>query len=167
MQSAVLVVAVGILASIAYGDLRTRRIPNALSLAIAALGLLRIVLANDAATAGRTVAAAAAIFAAAFTLFRHGAVGGGDAKLVPATALLIGNRDLFDFLLLMSLCGGALALAIMARDRLLLPLRRRRLATHRPPPTGSNASAAALVASTVPYGVAIATAGAITLIAAR
>ena len=31
----------------AYGDVRTRRIPNALVLAVAALGLVRLVLAGD------------------------------------------------------------------------------------------------------------------------
>ena len=117
MQTAVLVVGVGILATIAYGDVRTRRIPNALSLAIAILGLLRIVLVHDPVAAGYTLAAGAAVFVAAFLLFWRGAIGGGDAKLVTAMALLVSYRDLFSFLFLMSVCGGALALAILARDK--------------------------------------------------
>jgi pilus assembly protein Flp/PilA len=52
MQSAVLIVAVGILGIIAYGDVGMRRIPNALSLAIATLGLARIALARDPVAAG-------------------------------------------------------------------------------------------------------------------
>jgi Flp pilus assembly protein protease CpaA len=60
------------------------------------------------------------------------------------------------FLFMMSLCGGALALAILARDKLRL----QRWNTPR-----STVGPIALPAqSTVPYGVAIAAAGAITLI---
>jgi len=49
MQTTILIVGMGILAVIAYGDVRTRRIPNVLSLAIAILGLLRIILGHDTA----------------------------------------------------------------------------------------------------------------------
>jgi Flp pilus assembly protein protease CpaA len=69
LQTAVLVVGIGILTIIAYGDVRTRRIPNALSLAIAILGLLRIILVHDPVAAGNTLAAGATIFVAAFVLF--------------------------------------------------------------------------------------------------
>jgi len=82
VQSAVVILAIGILAIIAYGDLRRRRIPNELSLAIAILGLTRMLLGDDAVAAGPTLAAAAAVFVAAFLLFWRGILGGGDAKLV-------------------------------------------------------------------------------------
>jgi len=78
--------------------------------------------------------------------------------------LIIGYDDLFGFLLLMSACGGALALAILARDNLAplcshflpstrMPFARRILGWGTTP-----------VRSTVPYGVAIAAAGMVTLI---
>jgi len=57
VQTATLIVGLGILAVIAYGDMRSRRIPNVLSLAIAILGLLRIMLVHDPVTAGHTLAA--------------------------------------------------------------------------------------------------------------
>jgi prepilin peptidase CpaA len=163
VQTAVLVVGIGILAIIAYGDVCTRRIPNALSVAIAMLGLLRMILLHDPAAASRTLAAAAAVFVAAFLLFWRGAIGGGDAKLVPAMALLIGYHELLSFLFLMSLGGGALALAILARDKLrprLLHLPRLESMPSAKIPGCSVAPAR----STVPYGVAIAAAGVITLI---
>jgi prepilin peptidase CpaA len=156
----------GILVIIAYGDMRTRRIPNVLSLAIAILGLLRIILGHDPVANGQTLAAAAAIFVAAFLLFWYGAIGGGDAKLAAATALLVGYHDLFSFLLLMSVCGGALALAMLACDTLRLwlwpwlPSQR----TGTPSATESARSIAASARPTVPYGVAIAAAGVVTLI---
>ena len=167
MHSAFLVVAVGVLTIIAYRDVRTRRIPNALSLAIATLGLTRIALADDAAASCYTLAAATVTFAGTFAMFRCGAIGGGDAKIIPATALLIGYRDLLDFLFLMSLCGGALALATIAIDSLEWPLKRFW------PPAYIRTSAEtdrvrfSPKASTVPYGFAVATAGVITLITAK
>jgi Flp pilus assembly protein protease CpaA len=63
MHSAVLTVAVVIFIVVAYQDVRTRRIPNALSLTIGALGLARIALAAEVMDAGYTLAAAAIIFA--------------------------------------------------------------------------------------------------------
>lgn len=163
MQTAVVVVGIGILAVIAYGDVRTRRIPNAFSVAIATLGLIRIILVHDSVAASHTFAAGAAVFAAAFLLFWRGAIGGGDAKLLAAMALLIGYRDLFSFLFLMSLSGGALALAILMRDR--LGPRQRRLSPLATMPSPMNPECIAAPArSTVPYGVAIAAAGIITLI---
>jgi prepilin peptidase CpaA len=160
VQTAVLVLAIAILAIIAYGDMRTRRIPNALAVAIAMLGLVRIILVDDLVAAGQTLAAGTAVFAAAFLLFSRGIVGGGDAKLVAATALLIGYHDLFGFLFLMSLCGVPLALAVLARDKLGPWLRR---LSHHPamPPV---ATTGAPMRSTVPYGAAIAAAGVIVLI---
>ena len=163
VQTAILVVGIGILGIISYADARTRRIPNVLSLPIAILGLLRIILVHNPVSAGQTIAAGVAIFAVAFLLYWHGAIGGGDAKLVAAMALLIGYRDLFGFLFLMSLCGGVLALAILARDKLrprLLSLLQLASVPSAKPPGCSVAPSR----STVPYGVAIAAAGAITLI---
>jgi prepilin peptidase CpaA len=161
VHTAILIVGMGILAVIAYRDVRTRRIPNVLSLGIAILGLLRIILVYDPVAAGHTLAAGAAIFVAAFLLFWYGAIGGGDAKLVSATALLVGYHDLFSFLFLMSVCGGALALAMLARDtlRLWLPAR-----WARTPLATEIAECVAAPAPTVPYGVAIATAGVVMLI---
>ena len=163
MQTAVLVVAIGILSIIAYGDVRTRRIPNVLAGVIAVLGLMRVLLVHDPVAAGHTLAASASVFTVAFLLFWCGTIGGGDAKLVAAMALLIGYQDLFNFLFLMSLCGGALALAILARDK----LRPRFWRVSRPPrmpATETTECIATAARSTVPYGVAIAAAAVITLI---
>ena len=167
MHSAVLAVAVGILVIVAYEDVRTRRIPNALSLSIAALGLARIALAAEVLDASYTLAAAIIIFAITFALFQRGAIGGGDAKILTAAALLIGYRELLSFLFLMSLCGGALALAILAAERLDLSLGRFRRGAHVSSTGQSEGGRSAPEASTVPYGLAVATAGVITLMTAK
>lgn len=155
MQTIVVAVAIGILITIAYRDVRTRRIPNALAAAIAILGLSRMILADDPVAAGHTLVASAAVFAVTFLLFRRGVFGGGDAKLISATVMLVGFRDLFDFFLLMSLCGGTLALAILTRDRF------RRHITQGATESGCSGPP---TRPTVPYGVAIAGAGVVELI---
>jgi prepilin peptidase CpaA len=167
MHSAVLATAVVIFVVVAYQDVRTRRIPNALSLAIAALGLARIALAADVIDAGYTVAAAVIIFAITLALFQRGAIGGGDAKILTAAVLLIGYQELLSFLFLMSLCGGALALATLAAERLDLSLGRFRRGAHISSTGQSEGGRLAPKGSTVPYGLAVATAGVITLITTK
>jgi Flp pilus assembly protein protease CpaA len=102
----------------AWGDLRRRRIPNALPLVLAGLGLVRMTLQGDPVAAAYTLAAGAAVLLAGFVLFSYGLAGGGDAKLLAGAALLVGSHELPAFLLLMSLCGGVLALAIIAYAKL-------------------------------------------------
>jgi prepilin peptidase CpaA len=122
----------------AYGDIRSLRIPNLLVAAVAVLGIGRLVLIGDPASALYTVGASLLVLVVGFVLFSRRYIGGGDAKLLTATVLLIGYHDLFSFLFLMSICGAALSLLILARHRRL---------KSRP----------------VPYGVAIAAAGTMTL----
>ena len=162
MQKVILVAAIGIFAVAAYGDMRTRRIPNVLALAIAVLGLGRIIIAQDPVAAAYTLIAAAAMLGVGFLLFWRGVLGGGDAKLIAATALLVGYHDLVEFLFLMSLCGLPLALAVLARDKLGLGRSKRPAepAAATDPETG----AAILSRSTVPYGVAISAAGAVIIL---
>jgi prepilin peptidase CpaA len=157
VQTLVVAVAIGILITIAYGDVRTRRIPNAFAAAIAILGLTRMLLADDPVAAGHTLVASTAVFAVTFLLFWRGAFGGGDAKLISATVMLIGFHDMFDFFLLMSLCGGVLALAILTRDR--FRLHRRHIA-----PGTIAVRGGPPMRPTVPYGVAIASAAVVMLI---
>jgi prepilin peptidase CpaA len=168
VQTAVVAAAIGVLVIIAYGDLRTRCIPNSLTVAIAVLGLARMALTDDPTAAARTFGASAVVFAAAFLSFWRGVLGGGDAKLVTAMALLVGSQELLQFLLVMVMCGGGLAVAILARDQLYRHRRHHhrhclrqvkiRLAAD------SEQSTAGPAQSTVPYAVAITTAGVFTLI---
>lgn len=167
MQTAVMAAAIGLLTLAAYGDIRDRRIPNALCAGVGALGLVRTALAGDAVSAICTVAVAAVLFAASLLLFWRGAVGGGDVKLVAAVSLLIGYREVLAFLVLMSFCGAVLALGILLRE-----LFRRRIggawsAPHQRSGAEAVGTAMPTAKPTVPYGVAIAVAGAAILILAR
>jgi prepilin peptidase CpaA len=149
-----LLAAVGVFAAAAYSDVRARYISNALPLAVGALGLVRLIATGDPHTALWTIMAAAAVFVVACVLWRFGLLGGGDAKLLAAAALLVGWRDLFDFLLLMSLGGGGVALAVVAASRLGGPSA---LLLTSP-------SAIEPARPSVPYGLAIAAAAAWVLI---
>jgi prepilin peptidase CpaA len=161
VHTVVLSTSIVILAIIAYGDVRTRRIPNVLAFSIAALGLVRMIFDLDLMTTIHTIEASAAVFVAAFILFWRGILGGGDAKLIAATALLIGSHDLVDFLFLMSVCGAALALAILARDELRLQRWSCYRSVRATPAQAADRIAA--TRSTVPYAVAIASAAAVVL----
>jgi prepilin peptidase CpaA len=128
--------------------------------------LIRIALAGDVVAGWYTLAAATVIFGGTFVMFRCGTIGGGDAKMIPATALLIGYRELLDFLLLMSVCGGALALVTIAMEHLGSPLKGLWGPSHIPASAEMDRVRAPR-ASTVPYGFAVAIAGAIALITAK
>ena len=162
VQTIIVILAMGAFVAAAYVDVRRRRIPNALSYVIGSLGLLRILLIGDPTTASWTIAAAAGVLVVGFMFFWGGTFGGGDAKLLTGAVLLIGSRDLFAFLFLMSLFGGMLALALLIGDRLIPRLRR-----VGQPAAAPDASAPATrrdVWPTVPYGVAISAASMIILV---
>src|ERR1700724_1440069 len=118
LQLIVLLLGLGIFAFVAYGDIRTRRIPNELIVAILALAAFRIAMEGAPRAGLYTLAAAAALFVATFLLFWRGLLGGGDVKLIGATALLIGYHNFFEFLFVMSVSGALVAVAVLARDRL-------------------------------------------------
>jgi len=153
VQFLIPVLAAGLFLIAAYGDIRTRRIPNALALAVATLGLARLTVIGDPAAALTTLGAAAAVFAVGFLLFWRGLIGGGDVKLMAAAVLLVGAPALSLFLVAMSLCGLAVTLATLAVDRLA-----RRAAGAHPPSENVPGSR-----RTVPYGVAIAGGAVLTL----
>jgi prepilin peptidase CpaA len=164
MQTTVILLALGTLITIGYGDVRTRRIPNVLVGAIVALGLARITSAGDMTAASNTLIATAVVFAIGLLLFWGDVLGGGDAKLLAAMALLVGSQDLFCFLFFMSMCGGILALAILIRDKLRTGHWQLLRYSRTPPATCNSEDFTEPIRSTVPYGVAITAAGVFVLI---
>jgi prepilin peptidase CpaA len=156
VQQLTLLIGSVVFAFVAFSDLRTRRIPNEYIVAILALAAVRLAVAGDPSAALYTLIASVAVFVATFLLFWRGLLGGGDVKLIGATGLLIGYHDLFQFLFVMSVCGGLIALAILAGDR--LGFRPERLDDA----GGQEQQKSARL--TVPYGVAIAIAAIFTLL---
>jgi prepilin peptidase CpaA len=97
----------------AYGDIKIFKIPNKLVIAVAVLGVLRLIIIGDPSFAIHTVAVTTIVFIVVFLMFWRGLVGGGDAKLITAAALLVGYNSLLNFLLVMSLCGGLVSLVVL------------------------------------------------------
>ena len=141
---------IGLFAVAAFGDVRTRRIPNALVASVAALGLVRLMMAGDPGAAIPGVVTAAVVLAVGFLLFWWGLIGGGDAKLAAAAVLLLGHHAVSEFIVTMSLAGLVVSLAVFVNHWL-----KRRANV----PPQYVAADARLAQPTVPYGVAIAAAG--------
>ncbi len=102
-----------IFAAAAGWDLRCRRVPNAIPLALAALFAAHVLAGAVGPAAWWTHAAVgAALLAAGFVLYLTGGFGAGDGKLLAAAGLWVGPSDLSRFLF--GLAIGALALALFA-----------------------------------------------------
>jgi len=84
-----------------------------------------------------------------FGFFSQGWIGGGDAKLVAATALWFGFDYLLDYLIYASLLGGALTLILIQFRKLPLPAAS---------PASHGFSGCMTAAGGIPYGIALAAA---------
>lgn len=107
----------GLAAAVAI-DVRTRRIPNWLTGAIAAAGF-GLAFGGGSVTPGR--AALGLVLGLALMLPGHviGATGAGDVKLMAAVGAFLGPALVFRAFLYSALAGGVLALAVAARRGLL------------------------------------------------
>src|SRR5690349_8968867 len=99
MQTFTTILAIAVLTVAAYGDIRRRLIPNELAAVIAILGLARMIIAGEPSTALWTLLAGAVVLLIGFLCFARGWIGGGDAKLLAAVAVLVGYREIPDLLL--------------------------------------------------------------------
>lgn len=139
MQILITLVGIALFIVAAYSDFKSFRIPNLLVATVALLAVARFIAIGDPSAAVYTVGASVIVLVVGFVLFWSGFIGGGDAKLITAAALLVGYHDLFSFLVVMSICGALISLAaLVTRWRQKPKLY-------------------------IPYGVAIATAGGVTL----
>lgn len=132
-------VAGGLLLSAGIEDARTREIADGKSIALCALAPLWW-WANAATVwpgVAVQVAAAAILFAIFATAFHFGMMGGGDVKLIAALTLWLPLPELVGMVMVMSLVGGGVTLAMLIHHRFAR--------SDRP--------------IEVPYGVAIAAAG--------
>lgn len=99
----------------AVSDMLTMTIANRVSLLLVAVFAVVAPLAGMSwADYGWHFAAAALVLSITFSLFALGVMGGGDAKLLAATALWMGfSLELLQYLVYASLLGGVLTLLIM------------------------------------------------------
>lgn len=132
----------------ALKDVTSYTIPNWISAALVAafvpVALLCGVSLQDGAVA---LGVGLAALLAGMAMFALGWIGGGDAKLLAASALWIGFPAVAPFILITALCGGALAVGLLALRSIWL----RPLAAQGPAWIGRLATPGAAA----PYGVAI------------
>lgn len=102
------------MATAALWDLRHRRIPNVLTVAILAAGLGARALAGGAPALGSGLAGAGVGFALLFPLFHVRWMGGGDVKLMTAAGAWLGPWPTVWATLIGAALGGLLALVILA-----------------------------------------------------
>ena len=144
-----------LLLAAACWDVASFTIPNFIQGALIALFLLFVVATGmSAASFGWHLLAGFIGLVAGFTLFSLGYIGGGDAKLFACASLWLGLAALPSYVLIASVLGGGLTLALLSFRSLPLPgLFARRdwvMRLHNP-------------GSGVPYGVALA-AGALAIV---
>ena len=111
-----------LMAYAASSDLLTMRIANWLVVLVvlAYLGLA-LLLHIPFEQIGWAAVAAVAVLVVAFAFFAFGWIGGGDAKLVSATAMWVGTTVMLQYLIYAALLGGALTLVILAFRRYPMP----------------------------------------------
>lgn len=111
-----------LMAFAASSDLFTMTIPNRVSLLlIAGFLVLAPVSGMGIEQFAWHLGAGAAVLAVGFTCFAMGWIGGGDAKVAAAAALWFGFTHLLDYLLYVSLFGGALTLLLLGFRQWPLP----------------------------------------------
>lgn len=153
---------VALMSAAAVTDIKSRRIPNVLTMSglVAGLGI-RLVAGTDAAVAGLVGVLLA--FVLVLPLLVLGAVGGGDAKLLMALGAFTGARDLLGALLVIASVGGIVAVIDAGRKGVLLPVLYNTGSILKHWATfgrrGANRSLTTVGALAIPYGVAIAIGG--------
>jgi prepilin peptidase CpaA len=149
----------GLLLAAAWSDLRSRRIPNALTMAgLAAALLLRGIAGPEVLIEGLVGALLALVLTLPFLML--GVMGGGDAKLLMLIGGFMGPRHFLWAATLIAIIGGMVGVVDAGRRGALLPvlfncgeiLKHWATLGRR----GANRSFASVGALTIPYGVAIA-----------
>ena len=127
------------LAIAACSDFLTMTIPNRVSAILLASFIVVAPLAGlGLPEIASHLAAGLIVFSVCFALFAFNLMGGGDAKLLTASAVWFGlTFSLFEFLVYVSFLGGVMTLAIIS------------LSAHTPVPDSL------VMAKKVPYGIAI------------
>jgi prepilin peptidase CpaA len=140
-------------------DVRTRRIPNVLTILGFAVAIgLRATAGPGAGIDG--VVGAILAFVLCLPFFVLGVLGGGDAKLLMALGSFTGPRDLLMAMLVIASLGGILGAIDALRKGILLPVLYNCVNIVKHWATlgrrGTNRSLATTGALAIPYGVAIA-----------
>jgi prepilin peptidase CpaA len=106
----------------AASDLITMKISNRVTIGLlAAFPVFALVCQMPWPMVGWHVAAGLLVLCITFAMFAAGWIGGGDAKLAAATAVWLGPDLLFIYVLLASIAGGMLTIALISMRGYPLP----------------------------------------------
>jgi len=139
----------GLLAWAACSDAIEFEIPNTASLGLVLLYPLFVLVNPEPIDWLLALAVCVGVFAISLLLFTSGRFGGGDVKLLTATALWAGPKLILPMLVTMSITGGLLALLVWGVHQ----VRRHHLAAYGDISLTASEYAAP---NRLPYGVAIA-----------
>ncbi len=104
-------------------DLRARRIPNAIPIALALISIAFVAAHGPLAVLVALAMGLATLVAGTFA-FARGWLGGGDVKLLAAVAISLAPADALAFFIYTSIAGGVLAIVTaIAAGRLVSTLR--------------------------------------------
>jgi prepilin peptidase CpaA len=97
-----------------FSDLFAMKISNRLCLAVVGVfPIFALAVGMPIGMAAWHVLAGLLVLVVSFTLFSFGWIGGGDAKFVAAASLWLGFSQLWEYVAVSSILGGALTLAIL------------------------------------------------------
>ena len=108
-----LVLAAGVAIVAAVGDVRTAKIPNALTYPAIVAGLVVGLLPEAQPALAARLAGLLTAFLPALALFLLGSVGGGDVKLLAAMGAIVGYPLVLDVLFYTVLVGATLSLCMI------------------------------------------------------
>jgi len=118
MTTRFLVLALGLAAAV-FIDVRTRRIPNALTASMALTGVALAATAGNGITVAQSLLGMLVGFVLMLLAHVFGASGAGDLKLVTAIGALVGPTPELRVVLYTFVAGGAIALGVAAHRGLL------------------------------------------------
>ncbi|MBI4471540.1 MAG: prepilin peptidase [Acidobacteria bacterium] len=125
MNVAIQLVLIAVVLAAAWSDLKTRRIPNWITVPGAVLGVLLQSVYGGVNGAISSLTGAAVGFAVFMVLYITGGMGAGDVKLFAAVGALVGLESLLLVFVFTGLLGGIAAVVLSAyRGRLRQTLRR-------------------------------------------
>jgi prepilin peptidase CpaA len=110
------VVGLALLLGAALHDVAVRTVPNCAPAMLAMIGIVSRLEGGDLLVG---LAIAGGVFGAAALLWLRGLMGGADAKLLGAVALLAPPVRIPELLLMIALCGGILALFYLVMSHLV------------------------------------------------
>lgn len=132
-------------------DLHSFRIPNRFCIALVLLYPAHLMTSAAAVDWPGSLLVAGLIFVVGLLPFSAGWMGGGDVKLMAATALWLGPQGVLPFLAVTSLVGGLVAIVMLTRIRFCV--------ARAAEVVGLSEIGEALLGRAIPYGVAVALGG--------